>query len=237
MTLSAMPGSMRCAAFALGMLAACHAKAEPTTAPTSIYSCVDASGKKITSDRPVPECITREQRMLNADGSPKGVRPPTLTAEERAEVEARERDAMAERVERQDAIRRDRNLLARFPDEATHRKAREMALDDVRNAVRNSETRVAALAAERKPLLNEAEFYVGKALPLKLRSQLDANDAAAEAQRSLIQNQQSEVIRINRLYDAQLARLKKLWGGAQPGSMGVVPAATAMAGPGASNNK
>lgn len=237
MLLNATTGLVRCAAILLSMLAACQARAEPSTPSTSIYTCVDANGKKITSDRPIPECTTREQRMLNADGSPKGVRPPTPTAEERADIEARERDAMAERVARQDAIRRDRNLLARFPDEAAHRKAREMALDDVRKAVRNSEIRVASLATERKPLQDEAEFYVGKPLPLKLRSQLDANDAAVEAQRSLIQNQQSEVVRINRLYDAELARLRKLWGGAQPGSMGVMPAATAMAGPGASNNK
>ena len=39
-----------------------------------------------------------------------------------------------------------------------------------------------------------------------------------EAQRSLVQNQQTEVVRINALYDAELARLKKLWAGAMPGT-------------------
>ena len=34
-----------------------------------IYSCIDAHGKRITSDRPIPECAAREQRVLNADGS------------------------------------------------------------------------------------------------------------------------------------------------------------------------
>ena len=237
MLLTATTGSARGAMILLGVLLACQAGAEPSTSPTSIYVCTDANGKRITSDRPIPECSTREQRILNPDGSPKGVRPPTPTAEERAEMEARERDAMAERVARQDAIRRDRNLLARFPDEAAHRKAREAALDDVRKAVRNSEIRVATLVAERKPLQDEAEFYVGKALPLKLRNQLDGNDAAAEAQRNLIQNQQAEVVRINRRYDAELARLKRLWAGAPPGSLGVMPAATAMAGSGVSTTK
>ena len=56
----------------------------------------------------------------------------------------------------------------------------------------------------------------------KLRAQLDANDASTEAQKNLIQNQQVELVRVNALYDNELERLKKLWAGAQPGSMGVL---------------
>ncbi len=202
---------------ALGAAGVAHAAEGPL-----IYSCIDAAGKRLTSDRPIAECNAREQRMLNADGSVKRVVPPTLTADERADAEARERDAMAERAARQDAIRRDRNLMLRFPDEAAHRKARESALDDVRKALKLSESRVAALQAERKPLMDEAEFYTGSKMPLKLKGQIDANDASLEAQRALVQNQQLEVVRINKLYDAELERVKKLWSGAQPGSMGVI---------------
>jgi hypothetical protein len=82
-----------------------------------------------------------------------------------------------------------------------------------------SEKRMEELAAERKPLLQEAEFYKGKALPAKLKQQLDANDAAVEAQRSAIQNQQAELERINRLYDNELGRLRRLWAGAAPGTL------------------
>ena len=204
---------------AVAVLAAGGAQAAP------IYTCVDANGKKHTSDRPIVECTTRDQRVLNSDGSVKQIVPPTLTADERAEQEARERQAAVERAQQQDAIRRDRNLMLRFPNEAAHNKARAAALDDVRNAVQLSEKRIAALAADRKPLMDESEFYAGKQMPLKLRQQLDANDAATEAQRSLIQNQQSEIVRINTLYDTELARLKKLWGGAPAGSLGALPAA------------
>ncbi|MBC7481788.1 MAG: DUF4124 domain-containing protein [Rhizobacter sp.] len=200
-------------------------------AANQIYTCTDASGKKLTSDRPIDACSSREQRELNADGSVRRIVPPTPTSDERAEIEARERDAVAERSRRQEAIRRDRNLLARFPDEAAHRKARTAALDDVRKALRVSEERVALLTAERKPLMDEAEFYVGKALPGKLRSQLDANDASTEAQRTLAQNQQLEIVRVNKLYDAELERLKKLWAGAQPGSLGGSVGAAVAAGP------
>ena len=202
-----------------------------SAAAASIYSCTDAAGRRLTSDRPILECTGREQRVLNADGSVKAVLAPTLTSDERADKEAREHDAASERAVRQDAMRRDRNLLARFPDEAAHHKAREAALDDVRKSVLVSRGRVALFTAERKSLMDEAEFYTAKTMPGKLKALLDANDASTEAQRSLIQNQQAEVVRINMLYDAELAHLRKLWAGVQPGSVGVVtPAGPATAG-------
>jgi hypothetical protein len=194
------------------------------SAQAAIYTCIDATGKKLTSDRPIPACSDREQRVLNADGSVKRIQPPTLTADERADQEQRDRQAAAERAAQQDAIRKDRNLMARFPNEAAHHRAREKALDDVRKSVSLSERRLAGLATERKPLLDEAEFYVGKQMPFKLKLQLDANEAATEAQRALIQNQQTEIGRINALFDVELARLRKLWAGAPAGSLPPDPA-------------
>jgi hypothetical protein len=197
----------------------------------AIYTCIDANGKRLTSDRPIAECSAREQRELNADGSTKRIVPPTMTADERAEAEARERSAAAERAARADALRRDRNLLARFPNEAVHNRAREAALDDMRKAVKISEARLALLATERKPLMDETEFYVGKPLPPKLRTQIDANDAATDAQRSLLQTQEAEIVRVNALYDAELERLRKLWSGAQPGTLGALPPVAAASAP------
>jgi hypothetical protein len=194
-----------------------------------IFTCIDSQGRKLTSDRPIAECTSREQRVLNRDGSLQRVIAPSMTAEERAEAEAREQRRSAELKAQQEAVRRDRNLLQRFPNEGAHNKAREAALDDVRKAVQTSEARLAALATERKPLTAETEFYAGKKLPAALKQQLDANDASTEAQKALVQNQQAEVGRINALYDAELARLKRLWAGASPGSLGpaaAIPAQT-----------
>lgn len=192
-------------------------------AAATIYSCVDSAGKRLTSDRPIAECTAREQRLLNADGSTKKVLPPTLTAEERADAEAREREKAARRAAEVDAVRRDRNLRMRYPNEAAHQKARLAALDDLKRTLQLSERRLEALAAEKKPLLEEAEFYVGRAMPTGLKQQLDGIDATVEAQRALIQNQQAETQRINATFDAELARLRKLWSGAPPGSLGPTP--------------
>jgi hypothetical protein len=198
-----------------------------------IFQCVLPDGRKVTSDKPIAECMTagKPQRELNKDGSEKAIVEAPPTEDEKAERDRIRRQREAERTAYEIEVRRDRDLLKRFPNEAAHAKAREKALDDVATSVRNSEARIKLLLEERKPLQNEAEFYVGKTLPNKVRLGLDANDAALEAQRSLVQNQQIEVVRINSLYDTELARLKKLWAGALPGSLGPVasPPATAVA--------
>ena len=111
----------------------------------------------------------------------------------------------------------------RYPTEAAHQRAREAALDTVRLAARSTEARLRELAAERKPLQEEAEFYQGRPLPTKLRAAMDANDAALEAQKQSVASQETEIDRISKLYDTELARLRALWSGAAPGSLGPLP--------------
>ena len=188
-----------------------------------IYSCVDATGKRHTSDRPIAECLDREQRVLNKDGSQRQTVPPRMNAEERALAEERQRLKEQAAAAQKDAVRRDRNLMLRFPDEAAHNKAREAALDDLRRGVALSERRLQDLLDERQPLVAETEFYKGRRLPYKLKSKLEANDAQQQAQRDIIQNQSAESVRINALYDAELARLRRLWAGASPGSAAPSP--------------
>jgi hypothetical protein len=199
-------------------------------AAATIYTCINAAGQKLTSDRPIPECNDREQRVLNRDGSVRSVREPSFTSEERAARDEAENRRNQERISKLEAIRRDRNLLARFPNEAAHGKARTAALGVVQDSIKRSEQRVADLQKERTPLANEAEFYVGKPMPLKLKQQLESVDVSIEAQRSIAANQKVEVQRINDLYDIELAHLRKLWGGAEPGSIGLLPR------PGAASN-
>ena len=198
------------------------ANATPARPTDAVYTCIDDKGRRLTSDRPIPECTAKEQRILNRDGSLRGIHPPTLTPDERADKEARERRAAEQKAQQADAVRRDRNLMARYPNEEAHNRAREAALDTVRMAMRTSEMRLRELTAERKPLVEETEFYKGRALPQKLRGQLDANEAATGAQRAAMTNQEAELVRINKFYDAELDRLRRLWAGAPAGSLGLL---------------
>lgn len=196
---------------------------------SAIYSCTTADGRRLTSDRPIAECAAQGQRLHRKDGSVKSQLPPLLSPEQAAAAELARREELLANAALADAARYDRNLLSRYRRQADHDRARRAALDDVQAAMQVSERRLAELAQERKALDDEAEFYKGRLAPPNLRRQLDANDAARDAQRLAIASQGEERARVSRRYDVELTRLKKLWAGAMPGSLGPPPNATGVA--------
>ena len=205
---------------------AAWAQPAPPPSPAEIYVCTDDQGRRITADRSIRECIDRPQRVLNSDGSLRAVKPPSPTPEERAAREARERKQAEEAAARAEAVRRDRFLMSRYRNEDAHREARESALDPVRLTMDLTESRLSQLKRERRTLEEEARAPKNREQAAALKQQLDANDAAAAAQRENTQSQRVELDRINRLYDIELERLKRLWAGQPPGSMGPIENAT-----------
>lgn len=187
-------------------------------AASNIYTCVNAKGQRITSDRPIAECLDRSQELRNTDGSVKRVMPPSMTAEERAAHEERLRQEMAAEAMKRDAIRLDRNLMSRYPDEASHQRARKAAMEPLNTALAATERRLTELEHDQKRLQQEAEFYKGREMPRDLKLKFGQNEAALQAQQDAAQNHLAEIRRINATYDQELMRLKRLWAGAAPGS-------------------
>lgn len=216
--LAAVAALQVCAGVAWAQTAA---PASPAT-PAEIYVCTDDQGRRITADRSIRECIDRPQRVLNPDGSLRAIKPPSPTAEERAAREARERKQAEEAAARAEAVRRDRYLMSRYRNEEAHREARESALDPVRLTMDLTESRLSQLRRERRTLEEEARAPKNREQAAALKQQIDANEAATAAQRENTQSQKAELDRINRLYDIELERLKRLWSGQAPGSMGAL---------------
>ena len=208
---------------AAGCVAACCGSGwAQGTAPrdAGIYVCIDDAGQVITRDRYIAECRHKEQRVLNRDGSLRMRVPPTLTAEERGQADAEQRQRREREEAQKDVVKYDQLLKRRFSNESMHQRARDGALDASQAAIQSAEARLRELAAERKKLSDEAEFYRGRVVPPRLKQQLDNNDAQVDAQRTAIKNSQAEQERINKRFDGELARLRKLWRGAEPGSLG-----------------
>ncbi|MEO8249013.1 MAG: DUF4124 domain-containing protein [Burkholderiales bacterium] len=185
----------------------------PGFAQDSIYACTDASGRRITSDRPIIQCIDREQRELNPSGTVKRTVGPSLTAQERAakeEVERREAEETARIAEER---RRDRALLSRYKNRDAHDEERGQALLQVDAVIGAAKKRVTELAADRKQLDQEMEFYAKdpKRAPASLRRQITGNEQSIALQQRFIADQQGEKQRINERFDEELARLTPLW--------------------------
>ncbi|MEK8030928.1 DUF4124 domain-containing protein [Ideonella sp. DXS29W] len=197
---------------------------KPNTSPQrTIYTCVDAQGHRLSSDRPIPECLEQEQRMLNRDGSAKGVLPPAQSPEEKSRQDAARRTAEQERLGREAEARRDRALLARYPNLVAHDLARTRAQEPVTRQIETAQRRLAELEAESQNLASERESNGKKPLPQALRARIAANEGAIEAQNTILRDQQAERERLDQQYDAELARLRALWAGAVPGRLGPLP--------------
>ena len=134
------------------------AQAEQTVTQ-GIYTCVDAKGRNLTSDRPIAECADREQKLLNPSGTVKARVGPTLTAQERSELEAKEKAAQEELARINEEKRRDRALLVRYPNKSVHDKERAVALAQIGVVKQAALTRVDELQRQRTAILEEMEFY------------------------------------------------------------------------------
>ena len=178
-----------------------------------IYTCTDAKGRKLTSDRPIRECLDREQKVLNPSGTVREKIGPVLTAQERAEQEARAKLEQEERARQDEEKRRDRALLIRYPNAQVHQKERTEALEHIARVKQSAATRVAQLQADRAKLDEESAFYKKdpSKMPAKLKRQLKEVDDALAAQARFITEQDAETERVIGRFDAEAVRLDALW--------------------------
>jgi hypothetical protein len=197
----------------LGLLPALAQKPNPAPAAPLIYTCTDAQGRKLSSDRPIAECIDREQTLLNPSGTVKARRPPTLTPQERNAQEAKEKAAQDEQARLNEEKRRNRALLIRYPNQAVHDKERATALAQIGVVRQAAANRVDELMQQRAAIAREMAFYQkdpAKA-PQSLRLQIEDVAQSLAIQHRFIADQDAEIKRVNARFDEELLRLKQLW--------------------------
>lgn len=183
-----------------------------------IYTCTDARGRKLTSDRPIPECRDREQKILNPSGTVKTHVGPTLTTMERRDMEAKAKAEQAQQAMLEEEKRRDRALLVRYPAPSVHQQERNAALSHINRVKQTALTQVTDLLAQKTKLLAELDFYEkdpSKA-PRKLNRQIDEVNQTLAVQGRFMADKDAEASRVNARFDAEQARLAPLWRMAAP---------------------
>jgi hypothetical protein len=203
----------RICGFLLGWLTCMVCQAQASNATNSIYTCVDAKGRRITSDRPIMDCLDREQTELNPSGSTRRRVGPTLTAREQVVEDEKAKKQAEDQARLSEQKRRDRALLTRYPNKATHDQERLLALAQIDELVSTSHQRTAQLQVQRKGYIAELEFYNGdiNKAPPALRRQLEDVDASMLTQRRYVLDQESEKKRVNLRFEQELAKLRQLW--------------------------
>lgn len=179
----------------------------------SIYTCIDSKGRRITSDRPIVDCLDREQQRLGKTGTVREVIPPSYTREEREKLEAQRRAEAEKEARIQEEKRRDRALLVRYPNQAVHDKERQEALSQIDEVISAVNKREVALVAQRKDIDTEFEFYSSdpNKAPMWLKRKREDNEKQMEVQKRFLADQMQEKQRVNARFDEELVKLKQLW--------------------------
>jgi hypothetical protein len=125
----------------------------------------------------------------------------------------KQKNAAEEQARQLEEKRKDRALLTRYPNRATHDKERADALSQVDEVMKAATKRIGELGLQRKDIDTELEFYKkdpNKA-PLSLKRQIEDNNNSVAVQKRFVADQEGEKKRINMRFDEELVKLKSLW--------------------------
>lgn len=194
-----------------------------------IYFCSDGNGRKLTSDRPIAECLDREQKVIGSSGTVKRVVGPSLTVQERSVVEEAQKRDTEEQARLTEERRRDRALLTRYPTQAAHERERAEAMIQLDEGMRASHLRLQDLAQQRKALDAEMEFYQKdpRKAPSSLKRRINENVLNIAAQRRFLTDQDEEKKRINQRFDEEVIKLAPHWAMLATSATPAPPAANA----------
>jgi hypothetical protein len=182
----------------------------PAAAWCQLYVCTTPSGKTLTGDLPPVDCGNVPIRELNRDGSVKRVIEPPLTPEQKKKRELEDKARRDREHAAQEQLRRDRALLEAYAGEDEIDSARDRVLADRQALIDRANQQLKEFKADHKRLEDEAEFYVKRQMPDKLKRALDDNAALQAQQLRAIDEIRADMQRINERYDADLRRYREL---------------------------
>ena len=201
---------IRLAATTVALVLATAAVAQ-TPVSTSIFTCRDHSGRTITSDRPIPDCVG-VMRELGPSGVVKREIAPPLTADQQRQKDADDKARRVADEATREKRRRDTALLAAYQSEDQIEAARGRALSDADSSIKTSQNRLTELMKEKAALMKEGEAFKGKTVPPLFKRKIDDNQALIDDEEASMKVRRADVDRINARYDDERSRYRELSG-------------------------
>ena len=181
-------------------------------AAAEIYSCKDATGRVITSDRPIPECADRAVTVRKNVGQAAKEIPRPLTPEERRKAQAEEARQKELAIAEEERQKQERYLLTHYRSEDDIERDRKEKLNSVKEKIRIGNEQIqfvtkllTDLDAEklRRPQASPAESASfdnrANALRNSIKKTQDSNYAA-----------ETEQAKINAQFDAILKQYREI---------------------------
>jgi hypothetical protein len=181
----------------------------PLGASAQLFVCT-VNGRTLTGDLPPPDCQNVEIRELNRDGSVRRVIEPPLTPDQRKQRELEAKKRREREVQAQEQLRKDRALLETYASEDEIEASRDRTLAQRQALIDRANQQLKEFKMDRKRLDDEAEFYVKRQLPDKLKRALDDNAQLQQQQLHAIDGIRADMQQINERYDGELSRFREL---------------------------
>ena len=162
----------------------------PLAALAQSFRCVAKDGKKYYGSSVPPQCIGQPIEQLDNRGIVVKRIDAAASADERAKKEAEEAEMKKRAAAAKDQGRRDSALLASYTSEKDIEIARSRALENPQQAIKDTETRIAALG-KRRSAPNE---------------DVKAIDTELKTQQGVLAARKKEIDAINARYDEDKKR-------------------------------
>lgn len=177
-----------------------------------IYMCKDATGRTVTSDRQIPECVDRAVRELGRDGTFRREIPAPLTPEQKREKQLQEAKAKADAMAVEEQRQSDRLMLARYASEKDIEASRQRSLDLVQEQIKRETKEMAAAEKNLKAAQVEADVQMKKKVAPSpdVKHRVDDAEQAIQAAKKAIQEHEAELAQINVKYDQTLKRYREI---------------------------
>lgn len=181
-------------------------------AHAQIYMCKDASGRTITSDRPIPECADRAVRELDKSGKARREIPPPMTAEQKRDLQLQEEKRKADEAAADEQRRNDRLLRARYRNEGDIEVARKRALEPVEEQIKHGKAILVTVEKQQQQAQAEVDSLRKKnaAIPAALQRRLGETEQSVTESRKQLQENEADIQQINAKHDAVLKRYREL---------------------------
>lgn len=190
----------------------CALLAAGPVAAQKLYKYIDEEGRTRYTDRPPIDMSGRASEELNQQGTVIKRNAAALTPEEIAAREEEERKKHEAAAAAREERRKNRALLATYPSVKDIDDARQRALANNAESVRQIKLRIAELDKRRARVAKASEQYKGKELPADLKREAYEVDSDLRAQQSLLDAKQRDIEGINARYDADKKRYLEITG-------------------------
>jgi hypothetical protein len=192
------------------VLLACAAALAGPAAAQKLYKYTDANGNVVYSDKLPASAAGKPSEQLNRQGTVTKRNEGALTAEQLAAKEAERKRKLEEDIAAKEEKRKNMALLNTYSSEQDISDARARATKANAEAVEEAQKKLADAQKRQKELASEAEFYVKKPMPAKLKQDIQVNDAAIVSHSELLEKKKKEIDAINAKYDEDLRRYREL---------------------------